>query len=94
MKERGIGRPSTYATIIAKLLERKYVIERKGLLFPTSIGIKVYRYLNSLEHVREFLSEEFTRRLEELMDKVEIGEKDYEAILFELLEKIKIRHDS
>ncbi|WP_299229450.1 reverse gyrase [Sulfurihydrogenibium sp.] len=94
MKERGIGRPSTYATIIAKLLERKYVIEKKGLLFPTSMGIKVYQYLNSLNHVREFLSEEFTRKLEELMDKVEIGEKDYEAILFELLEKIKIKHDN
>jgi Reverse gyrase len=94
MKERGIGRPSTYATIIAKLLERKYVIEKKGLLFPTSMGIKVYQYLNSLKHVREFLSEEFTRKLEELMDKVEVGEKDYEAILFELFEKIKIRRDS
>jgi len=94
MKKRGIGRPSTYATIIAKLLERKYVIEKKGLLFPTSMGIKVYQYLNSLKHVREFLSEEFTIKLEELTDKVEIGEKDHEAILFELFEKIKIRRDN
>jgi reverse gyrase len=82
MKERGIGRPSTYATIIDKLLERKYVIEKKGLIFPTSMGIKVYQYLNSLEQVREFLSEEFTRKLEELMDKVEIGKKRLRSYTF------------
>jgi reverse gyrase len=88
MKERGIGRPSTYATIIEKLLERKYVIEKNGFLMPTNLGKKIYFYLNKKQEVKKFLSEEFTRTLEELMDKVEVGEKDYEKILKELFKEI------
>jgi len=91
MKERGIGRPSTYATIIAKLIERQYVVERRGYLFPTPMGKKVYHYLNNLERVKKFLSEEFTKVLEELMDKVEVGEKDYQEILFDLYREIRNR---
>jgi len=89
MKERGIGRPSTYATIIEKLLERKYVIEKNGFLMPTPLGKKIYFYLNKKEEIKKFLSEDFTRTLEELMDKVELGEKDYEKILKELFNEIK-----
>ena len=91
MKERGIGRPSTYASIIAKLIERQYVVERKGYLFPTPMGKRVYYYLNSLEGVKKFLSEEFTRVLEELMDKVEVGERNYQEILFDLYKEIRNR---
>jgi len=45
MKSRGLGRPSTYAYIIQTLLDRGYIKEVKGKLIPTSMGIKVYRYL-------------------------------------------------
>ncbi len=81
MKRRGIGRPSTYASIVEKLIERGYVIENKGFLIPTKLGKEVYSYLQSREEVHEFLKEEFTRRLEELMDKVEEGAEDYANIL-------------
>jgi len=84
MKKRGIGRPSTYATIVEKLLERGYVIERKGFLIPTKLGKSAYEYLSKREGIREFVSEEFTKKLEGLMDMVEEGSADYENILKDL----------
>ncbi|MFN3870170.1 MAG: reverse gyrase [Aquificaceae bacterium] len=88
MKKRGIGRPSTYATIVEKLIERGYVIENKGFLIPTKLGKEVYNYLQGKELIRQFLEEEFTRRLEGLMDKVEVGEEDYVDILMRLYRSI------
>ncbi len=88
MKRRGIGRPSTYASIVEKLIERGYVIENKGFLIPTRLGKEVYNYFQSREEVHEFLKEEFTRRLEELMDMVEEGKEDYMNILKNLYRSI------
>jgi len=91
MKKRGLGRPSTYATIVSRLLERGYVIEKNGYLIPTPLGEKVYQYLNSDQEKFRFVREDFTRELEELMDKVENGERDYQEILKSLrneLEKV------
>jgi len=88
MKKRKIGRPSTYATIISKLLERGYVIERNGFLIPTKLGKQVYEFLKSKEKVMPFVSEDFTRRLEELMDKVEEGKENYMKILGELFREV------
>lgn len=89
MKQRGIGRPSTYASIVEKLLERGYVIDRKGFLIPTKLGKDVYNFLSSRQGVRAFLSEEFTRELEDLMDRVERAEEDHERVLQGLLEAIQ-----
>ncbi|GAB6065417.1 reverse gyrase [Aquifex pyrophilus] len=89
MKRRGIGRPSTYATIISKLLERGYVIERNGFLIPTKLGKQVYEFLKSKEKIIPFVSEEFTRRLEKLMDMVEEGKEDYRNILRELYNEVR-----
>jgi len=88
MKRRGIGRPSTYASIVEKLIERGYVIENKGFLIPTTLGKEVYSYLNSRGEIHHFLKEEFTKRLEELMDKVEVGAEDYVDILINLYRDI------
>jgi len=81
MKERKIGRPSTYAKIVQTLLSRYYAIETRGRkkLVPTEQGIKVYHYL--LSRYKDLVSEEKTRTLEELMDKVEEGKMDYQEIL-------------
>ncbi len=87
MKERRIGRPSTYATILEKLFQRNYIKEVKGKLVPTRMGIKVYNYL--YKNYREFVSEERTRKLEEKMDAVEKGEVDYMEVLKELYNEIK-----
>ncbi|NPA22564.1 MAG: reverse gyrase [Candidatus Micrarchaeota archaeon] len=89
MKEKGIGRPSTYAITVEKLLERKYIKDINGVIYPTQLGIKVYNYLVSLPKIRDFISEEFTRQLEELMDEVEQGKRDYQETLFYILEELK-----
>ena len=86
MKERGIGRPSTYSKIIETLLERGYVIERAGRLIATKKGITIYQYLT--ERFRNYVSEELTRKLEEDMDRVESGRADYQEILRRLYEEV------
>jgi reverse gyrase len=87
MKERGIGRPSTYATIVDRLFMRNYVIERNNRVIPTKRGIEVYKYLAS--NYGAFVSEERTRLLEEKMDAIERGELDYFKALEELYEEIR-----
>ncbi|RLJ70550.1 reverse gyrase [Hydrogenivirga caldilitoris] len=88
MKRRGIGRPSTYASTVEKLLDRGYVIERSGFLIPTKLGKEVYEFLKNQERIIPFVSEEFTRKLEELMDSVEEGKEDHNEILKTLYEDI------
>ncbi|QOJ78144.1 reverse gyrase [Infirmifilum lucidum] len=88
MKERNIGRPSTYAEIVKKLFMRNYVIEVKGgKLVPTSLGMRVYNSLN--ESFGELVSEETTRRVLEKMDEVENGMRDYTEILHEFYKEIE-----
>ncbi|MEM0357240.1 MAG: reverse gyrase [Candidatus Bathyarchaeia archaeon] len=86
MREKGIGRPSTYAKIVSTLLERNYAIERKNRLISTALGFKVYMYLQ--QNFGKYTSEETTRRLESLMDLVEHGKADYNEILKELYQEI------
>ncbi|MDV3103211.1 reverse gyrase [Thermococcus waiotapuensis] len=88
MKERKIGRPSTYAKIVETLLRRGYVLETKGRkkLVPTEKGIKVYHYLVS--KYRGLVSEERTRELEEVMDRIEEGKADCQEVLNGLYSEI------
>jgi len=86
MKERGVGRPSTYAKTVATILERNYAIERKNKLINTILGFKVYKYL-SLKFGK-YVSEETTRKLEEIMDNIEQGKVDYKEVLKSLYEEI------
>ncbi len=91
MKERKIGRPSTYAKIVETLMRRGgYVVETRGgrkKLLPTEKGIKVYHYLVS--KYRDLVSEERTRELEEIMDRIEEGVEDYLEVLHELYLEIQ-----
>ncbi len=88
MKRRGIGRPSTYASTVEKLLDRGYIVERNGFLVPTKLGKEVYEFLRRQAKILPFVSEEFTRRLEELMDGIEEGREDYTNVLRSLYEDI------
>ena len=91
MRERGIGRPSTYAQILEKLKKRGYVrVVGKGALKATPLGIRVYRALQ--KWFGDHVSEEKTRELEEVMDSVAEGRADYQAALREILrETMEIR---
>ncbi len=86
MKERGIGRPSTYATIVDRLFMRNYVIERYGRMVPTKLGIDVFTFL--ARKYGKFVSEERTRDLESRMDAIERGELDYLKALEDLYAEI------
>ena len=86
MREKGIGRPSTYAKIVFTILERNYAVERKNRLISTPLGFRVYMYLR--QNFGNYTSEETTRRLESLMDLVEQGKADYNEILKELYQEI------
>ncbi|MEM1589793.1 MAG: DNA topoisomerase, partial [Candidatus Bathyarchaeia archaeon] len=86
MREKGIGRPSTYAKIVSTILERNYAVERKNKLISTPLGFRVYMYL--CKNFGKYTSEETTRRLESLMDLVEQGKANYNEILKELYQEI------
>ena len=87
MRERGLGRPSTYARIVETLLERRYVVERGGFLFPTRLGRDIHAYL--VERFPRWTGEEFTRELEARLDAVETGRLDYQRVLREIFPVIE-----
>jgi reverse gyrase len=87
MKSKGIGRPSTYAKIMETLFQRGYVKESpKRNIISTKKGYMVYMYLS--HEFSEFVSEETTRRLEEIMDLIEKGNIDYQNVLHKLHSEI------
>jgi reverse gyrase len=89
MKEREIGRPSTYAKIVSTIIRRGYVIEskRQKVLIPTKLGMKVYEYLTA--NYPRMVSEERTRELERKMRLVEEGQAYYQDVIRETFEEIK-----
>ncbi len=91
MKEKGIGRPSTYAVTVQKLLDRHYIIERRGYLFPTKLGRKVMEIIKSREDIYRFVNESYTKELESIMDRIEEGKTDYEKELEKLFAELEER---
>ncbi len=89
MREKEIGRPSTYAKIIRTLLDRRYVFESKKArwLIPREKGKRVYAYLSS--KYGNLVSEERTRITERFMIEIERDERDYMETLRELYKEIK-----
>jgi len=75
----GIGRPSTYATLLDILYKRKYVIKEKGYLRPTELGKEVCEYL--IKSFPEFLDYKFTSQMEEDLEKVVENKKTYQEII-------------
>jgi len=87
MKEKGIGRPSTYAKILEILKKREYVKELdKSTLISTNLGVKVYLF--SQQNFNKYLNEETTKKLEEEMDYIETGRKNFEEVLNEVYSEI------
>ncbi len=79
LEEYGIGRPSTYASIIATLKNREYV-EMDGKRFiPTDIGRIVNGFLT--EHFTQYVDYDFTAKLEDDLDEVSLGHKDWVPLL-------------
>ncbi len=79
LEELGIGRPSTYATIISTLQDRDYVRLEDKHFVPTDLGRVVCDRLR--EHFKTLMDVGFTAHMEELLDKVAEGEQDWVALL-------------
>ncbi len=75
MKEEKIGRPSTYASTIKRLFSRRYVEKDNGKIIPTSRGVDVINFLE--RSVPAICEVEFTRRMEEKLDKIAGGKEDW-----------------
>ena len=79
LEEKGIGRPSTYATIISVLLDRYYVTRNNKQLVPTQLGRMINKIL--VESFPEVINEQFTAQVENDLDKVEADELVWNNII-------------
>jgi DNA topoisomerase-1 len=79
LEERGIGRPSTYATIVSTIQEREYVLKEGGRFAPTSLGEEVWQTLE--KSFPDIFETDFTARMESELDKVETGEDGWRQVV-------------
>jgi DNA topoisomerase-1 len=75
LEERGIGRPSTYASIIDTILARNYVFKKANALIPTWVAFSVVRLLE--EHLGNLVDYQFTAQMEDDLDAISRGERAY-----------------
>jgi DNA topoisomerase-1 len=81
LEEYGIGRPSTYATIISTLQAREYATLDKKRFMPTDVGRVVIKFLN--EHFTRYVDYGFTSNLEDELDDISEGKRDWIPVLDE-----------
>ena len=79
LEEYGIGRPSTYASIISTLQDREYVILDKKRFMPTDVGRVVNKFLT--EHFTRYVDYDFTAGLESSLDEIAENNKEWEPLL-------------
>ncbi|MEY4222129.1 MAG: topoisomerase [Chloroflexota bacterium] len=81
LEENGIGRPSTYAPTITTIQARGYVLSESRRLMPTAIGIQVTDML--MEHFSDVLDVSFTKKMEEELDAIAEGERQWVPVIGE-----------
>jgi DNA topoisomerase I len=81
LEKRGIGRPSTYASIISTIVERGYVEKQGRTLIPTDTGDVVSSFLE--EHFLDYISDTFTAQMEQQLDDIAEGKRGYTETLKE-----------
>ena len=84
LEQNGVGRPSTYATTVNTIQERKYVSREKGSLIPTELGIRVCDYL--VQQMPQLFDIGFTAQMEDELDQVEEGHLNWVKMLHEFYE--------
>jgi DNA topoisomerase-1 len=91
LEEHGIGRPSTYASIISTLQDREYVNLEKKRFYPTDVGRVVNRFLT--DHFTKYVDYGFTAGLEDELDAVSRGEEDWVPLLEQFWRPFKDKVD-
>ncbi len=89
LEEQGIGRPSTYATIVQTVQKRDYVVKQGRALVPQELGFLVNDLL--VEHMGEYVAVPFTNELEEELDEVAEGKRGYNSIVSDFWETFSQR---
>jgi len=84
LESMGIGRPSTYAPTITILQTRKYIEIEKKRIHPTEIAFTVIELLE--KHFAEIVDSSFTSNMEETLDKIGDGERDWQGVLSDFYE--------
>lgn len=79
LEKRGIGRPSTYASIMQTIAVRGYVEKNGRTLMPTATGMVVSGFLE--EHFGEYISDSFTAEMEDELDDIALGKREYAKTL-------------
>ncbi|MGA9854857.1 MAG: type I DNA topoisomerase [Gammaproteobacteria bacterium] len=87
LEEYGIGRPSTYATIISTLQQREYVEMDRKRFKPTDVGRVVSKFLT--EHFTQYVDYDFTAKMEDELDAVSRGEKEWIPVMHEFWDPFK-----
>src|SRR5262244_1293271 len=85
LEEKGIGRPSTYATILTTIQDREYVTKDQGKFRPTELGTVVTEML--VKHFEDIFDIQYTARMEEELDEVEEGKMTWVEALEEFYKK-------
>ena len=75
LEERGIGRPSTYASIIDTIQNRNYAFKKGGALVPTWVAFSVVQLLE--QHLANLVDYQFTAQMEDELDAISRGEREY-----------------
>ena len=79
MEEKGVGRPSTYASIVSTIQDREYVSKQDKRLMPTALGEVVTGLM--LERFNDIIDVEFTANMESRLDEVEEGKRQWKDVL-------------
>ena len=87
LEEHGIGRPSTYASIVSTLQTREYVVLETKRFRPTDIGRVVSRFLT--QYFTQYVDYDFTAKLEDELDEISRGEKEWIPLLTEFWDPFK-----
>jgi DNA topoisomerase-1 len=91
LEEKGIGRPSTYATILSTVQDRGYVEKKEGRFYPTLLGTRVNELL--VQSFPEIVSVDFTASMESNLDDVEDGKENWLELLSRFYGPFKGRLD-
>jgi DNA topoisomerase-1 len=83
----GVGRPSTYASILSTIQEREYVVKETGRFIPSELGMVVTDLL--LESFDDIFDVKYTARMEEELDEIEDGKLDWRQAMSEFYQRFK-----